>query len=102
MHIKGINKEYHRNTSPLQQLSKRLNYVIGGFTGCCIGYCGYAYYAYQMDPAQYAGYSAPWYTNSLIYCGVSAVAVGVALLLKWGIRVYTKQKNNKSTPPDAG
>ncbi len=101
MRIPRINPAFHKNTSPLQKLNTRLNWVIGAFIGCCIGYCGYEYYQYITYPTRYAAYSAPWYTSCLIYGGISAVVVAVAVLLKLIIRSYLKKKGEKpgTLPP---
>ncbi len=85
-HIPLINKEYHQNTSALQKLSQRINALLFAFLGGWAGYCGYDVYLYLQDPDVYLSQSAPWYTNIVLYSGVTAGVVVLCLVAKFAIK----------------
>ena len=72
----------------LKKVNYILNCVMGSFVGVTIGYSIYQYIDYKKYPDLYAMNSAPWYINSLLYCGSTVVV----LLVCCSVKVIIKHK----------
>lgn len=70
----------------LKRLNRILNVIIGSFLGVFIGHSLYRYWDYKSHPGLYDWQSAPWYSSILIYGGVTAVILLVAVVIKFIIR----------------
>lgn len=82
-----------KELTPLQKLSTRINALMFAFLGGWAGYCGYDVYLYFQDPDIYLSQSAPWYTNILLYSGVTAGVVVLCLVAKFAIKRLDQNGN---------
>ena len=74
----------------MKTLNNILNSTIGAFAGIAIGKFLVSYLHCCSNPAEYIFYSAPWYTESLVWAAVSAIVIAVAVIIKLLIRSKIK------------
>lgn len=70
----------------LKNWNRKLNIIIGSFTGVFIGHSIYRYFHYKKYPGLYELQSAPWYTSIQIYGLATAIVVLFAIILKFLIK----------------
>mgnify|MGYP000888368391 CR=1 FL=1 len=75
----------------LKRLNQILNILMGSFLGVFIGRSVYVCWEYKIHSDLYAIQSAPWYTSIMVYGIVTAVILGIAIVIKLIIRQKIKQ-----------
>lgn len=74
-----------------RRVNQILNILMGSIVGVFIGYSLYRYWEYKTHPELYVLYSAPWYTEVLLYGGVAAVILLMIMIVKLIIRKKRKE-----------
>ena len=77
----------------MKKLYDALKYVIYGSLYVIALKTGFDFYSYKMYPDIYAAYSAPWYTEALLY-GILSFAVIMACVI---VRIIIFRKLAKDT-----
>lgn len=83
--------EINEGYNAMKQINTLLNIFIGSFIGVFIGRSLHAYWFYKTHPDIYAHFSAPWYTDIILYGATSSVIIIVLLIAKF----FVKRKMRK-------
>ena len=82
----------------IHKLSRGLLTAVFVMIGFCIGHAAWNFWDYTARPGLYAMQSAPWYTSSLVICGMAAILAALLLILRFALLRYEKsRKQQKDT-----
>lgn len=74
----------------LKRIGRFLNIIMGCSVGVFIGHGIYKYWHYRKYSDLYVGYSAPWYTDILLYGVITLIVLAVCFILKMVFRIIAQ------------